>query len=68
MEEGYVVGAVKVPKAIRFYTIRAGQQAACEAELAKRGLQVVLWAEAPTEHEAMQKAAHLMALQAFDRA
>jgi hypothetical protein len=67
MEEEYAVGAVRVTGAIRFYTVFEGQQAACEKELAKRGLSVILWARAPTEHEAMAKAMQLMALQTLDR-
>lgn len=67
MEQEYAVGAVKVTGAIRFYTVFDGQQDACEQELAKQGLGVILWAKAPTEHEAMAKAMQLMALKTLDR-
>jgi hypothetical protein len=67
MEEGYIVAAVQVKKAIRFYTARSGQQAACEQELAREGLQVLLWAEAAKEEDAMAKAMQLTALQMMDR-
>lgn len=67
MEDLFSVGAVKVEGAIRFYTVRSSQKAACEKELAKQGMTVMVWGEADTEHAAMGRAMQLTALQMADR-
>lgn len=63
MEESYIVAAVKVAKAIRFYTARSSQKQACEQELAGQGLKLILWAEGETEEEALEQAMQQVALQ-----
>lgn len=62
MEEGYIVAAVEVDKALRFYTARAGQQAVCERELAQQGLQLLVWGRGQTEEDAMTQAMQQAAL------
>lgn len=62
-EETYIVAAVKVAKAMRFYTARSSQEEACERELAQQGLKLLLWAEGETEEAALEMALKQVALQ-----
>jgi hypothetical protein len=63
MEEPYIVAAVEVSKAIRFYTARLSHKQDCEQELAEEGLSVLVWGEGTTEENAMAQAMQLTALQ-----
>ena len=62
MTDSFSVAAVKVPKAIRFYTALTSQIIACEKELAGQGLSVILWAEGETEEDALELAMRQVAL------
>lgn len=60
--EAYIVAAVEVSRALRFYTALASQKAACEKELAQQGLRVLVWGEGLTEEDAMAQAMQQAAL------
>lgn len=67
MIDTFSVAAVKVPKAIRFYTAPTSQKTACEKELAGQGLSVILWAEAETEEDALESAMRQVALRQLEQ-
>ena len=67
MKDTFSTAAVKVTKAIRFYTAPSSQKAICEKELAANGLSVMLWAEGETEEDALEMAMRQVALRQLEQ-
>ena len=67
MEEGYIVAAVQVSRAIQLYSIQLSQQEAFEQKLAQQGLSVLVWGEGETEESAMAEAVALTTLKVSPR-
>jgi hypothetical protein len=67
MKDTFSTAAVKVTKAIRFYTAPSSQKAICEKELAADGLSVMLWAEGETEQDALEMAMRQVALRQLEQ-